>query len=443
MENRRTELPNCRLLVMDLLTRVPAAILLIALAAYAMPSAEARNEPAALRHAVDPESSRRYDGLTLDAWREQIKTLDPASPLAAEAVPGLIQIVKDPEAPWYARRQAALTLGRIGAPAARAVPVLIGLLNEQAGKARVDADPSANPLPSSDRPREAETTSLWATRALALFGPQAKAAAPLLVQRAKDPARAEPERRAALDALARIGPSHPLVVPSLIEILRSADQEAEFRALAAEAIGAVGPGASSALPALIRALHERSEPVRRKAAQALGAIGRRAEPAIPALAELLVFDPAPAVRDRAADAMAKIGAPAVAILTGLLRDTDPQTRRRAAGALGSIGPEAKPAVPALRKSLNDENASVRISAAESLWKITTDARLVLPPLLTELQNSDRQVRIRAYRLLLAMGSDAKPAAARLKEMLNDERPYVRQVAAEALKKLRQPIRQPK
>ena len=55
---------------------------------------------------------------TLDQWRSRMKELDPNSPASAAAVPGLLEIVSDVDAPWFTRRQAALTLGRMGTPAA-------------------------------------------------------------------------------------------------------------------------------------------------------------------------------------------------------------------------------------------------------------------------------------------------------------------------------------
>ena len=49
-----------------------------------------------------------------------MKSLDFQSPEAAVEVPGLIEIVENEAVPWFTRRQAALTLGRIGEPAASA-----------------------------------------------------------------------------------------------------------------------------------------------------------------------------------------------------------------------------------------------------------------------------------------------------------------------------------
>lgn len=88
------------------------------------------------------------------------------------------------------------------------------------------------------------------------------------------------------------------------------------------------------------------------AADALGRIGR---PAVAGLREKLRH-PAADVRLRAARVLARIGpeaAEAVPELIGLLDDPDADVRRWAARALGQIGPAAEPAVPGLIELLDD------------------------------------------------------------------------------------------
>ncbi len=361
-------------------------------------------------------TQRSYDGLTLTEWRARIKDLDPANPDSDAAVSGLIDIMIDPTAPWFSRRQAAQTLGRIGSSAKKAIPLLADLLDQQ-----TNAD---------------DPTFVWATKALALFGPVAKQAAPVLAQQLRDESVPIDHRRVTIDALARIGAAHPAVVPVLIETLNSSSDDPMLCQLAAEALGLVGPQASAAVPALMRATRQQSESLRRTSAMALGAMGSRAEPAVPALVELLAFDPSAAVRDQAAEALARIGLAAASVLQHLLEDDDAKVRWRAAASIGKIRPPAKSAAQALTAALRDESPQVRMHAAESLWIVSPDAETIVPALLAEFENEDRQIRIRAFRLLIGIGPAAGRAVDPLRKMLDDRRGYVRQIAAKALEKLR-------
>lgn len=371
-------------------------------------------------------TEKRYDGATLDEWRERIKNLDPQAPQSAAAVPGLMAIVADRDAPWFSRRQAALTLGRIGRPAADAVPLLLAVMEEDGQ--------------GDDAPR------LWAVKALALFGPVAKPAVPRLIELLWNEDRPVTERLAPLEALSQIGTAHPDVVPTLIEVLSyrpraaarvSERAAAEFRELAADAIAYLGPPAGAAVPALIRATRDDVERVRRKAVSALGSMGQTAEIAIPAVVELMVFDESPAVRDAAATALAGIGPAALPVLQHLLNDEDPEVRWRAADAVGKLGADARGAAPALRQLLRDDNSNVRMHAVEALWETTRDARQVVPTLVEGLQSEDRQIRIRSFRQLANLGVEAQLAIEALERLQSDERGYVRHAAKTALEKLRE------
>jgi HEAT repeat protein len=92
------------------------------------------------------------------------------------------------------------------------------------------------------------------------------------------------------------------------------------------------------------------EPIQLAAADALGRIG---EPAVPALTEAL-FDGNAVVRLQAARALGYMGAQATAAVPALeraLHDQDEAVRQQAALALGQIGPPAAPAVPSLLQML--------------------------------------------------------------------------------------------
>ncbi len=79
------------------------------------------------------------------------------------------------------------------------------------------------------------------------------------------------EKDYALQQLAQMGPEAAAAAPVLISVLR--DKLALNRYLAAEALRAIGPQAEEAVPGLIAALHDPDEVVAESAAEALEAIG--------------------------------------------------------------------------------------------------------------------------------------------------------------------------
>ena len=80
-----------------------------------------------------------YAGRSLDEWRELIGRIDLQDPESRKFVPGLIELIDDKTAPWITRRQAALTLGRLGPLAAEAVPHVVNHLDD------VSDDPETSP----------------------------------------------------------------------------------------------------------------------------------------------------------------------------------------------------------------------------------------------------------------------------------------------------------
>ncbi len=373
----------------------------------------------------EPNPPKLYEGRTLDEWRELFKNLSPSNPASRAAVPGLILILKDRDVPWFTRSQAANTLGRMGKNGQDAVMVLITLLDEPRAKEH--------------------SPSVWATKSLALFGPEAQSATPRLVEILKDDQRPLIERLTTLEALGQIGGSHPRAIPALVETLNLAPlglpdkTQMEFNALrelAIEAIAVVGPDAKSAIPMLLRLINSPSESTRRKSVTALGRMGAAAQLAVPSLMESLAFDESPAVRDAAETAFARIGTSAVPALTHLLGDQDSELRQRAARSLGQMGVPAKPAVGPLKKLFNDPKPEVRLSAAKSVWVITKQAHDSLPVFVEMLKSSDRQLRIQAFRLLTKeLGVQATPARPAIAKLLDHSSNAVRQAAKSALERI--------
>ena len=93
------------------------------------------------------------------------------------------------------------------------------------------------------------------------------------------------------------------------------------------------------------------------------------------------------LRETAADALGRIGAPAVPELIESLRNRDPRERQRAARVLARIGPDAVDAVPMLTAALRDPDPFVQKTAARALGQIGPDAAVAVPELV-ELFNAE-------------------------------------------------------
>jgi hypothetical protein len=87
----------------------------------------------------------------------------------------------------------------------------------------------------------------------------------------------------------------------------------------------------------------------------------------------------------AADALGRIGQPAVPSLSDALSDPDPVVRLQSCRALAYMGAQAKDAVPALIQALNDSEGGVREAAADALGQIGQPAAPAVPPLMQMLR----------------------------------------------------------
>ena len=260
----------------------------------------------------------------------------------------------------------------------------------------------------------------------------------------------------AVNALMRAGPEARSAAPALIELFR--DGEATFlHPLAAVTLSRMG---EDAVPALQKALEDRAVGVKSNAALTLGLIGPAARAAVPALAVALK-DTDPAVRQAAAQALGRVGSarPAVGRLNDLLTDRDVSVRIEAALALwraandtrgikplaiavsdkddavalraieglGEIGPKAKETLDTLQTALKSKSASRRIAVAEAIARVGGGSEASLPTLLAELRAkdpADRRLAVAALGTLAAVDP--------LTKLLDDADIDIRREAACAL-----------
>jgi HEAT repeat protein len=164
--------------------------------------------------------------------------------------------------------------------------------------------------------------------------------------------------------------------------------------------------------------------IRRTAADALVKIG---PPALPALITALQSADV-TLRWTAASVLGDLGsdaAEAAPILALALQDPDSQVRLYAIIALGNIGPAAATAIPELTQALQDNDPIVRVYAPLALRKMGGAAKVAIPDLMTTLQDANGRVRLNAAYALGEMGTDAATAIPALETLLSDPLAYVR------------------
>ncbi len=136
-------------------------------------------------------------------------------------------------------------------------------------------------------------------------------------------------------ALAIIGPDARAAVPALAQALRGTDRELRWDA--GIALGRIG---EAAMPELINALAAKDPNVRHAAANAFYYAGPAAKPAVPALVQRLTDDSEP-VRTASAQSLSQIGAAAVPALLHAIEHETGLARQAAARALIPLMPSRR------------------------------------------------------------------------------------------------------
>lgn len=281
------------------------------------------------------------------------------------------------------------------------------------------------------RPQQDETQYLAACEALAQFGDKAEPALRRLMTVA---ANAENDVIPALYVMKRMGPAAAPAVPLLID--RLADENFHHRYWSCQVLGAIGKKAEPAIPYLLDLLHNDVSSTRRHAAAALGDIGVASEPVLNGLTEGLL-DPLAPVRQQAMLALGKFGPKAeraLEKLKGLARDQGGSGQADAAWAWWQISQDAG-AVDVLLRELRGANAPW--DASKHLGAIAAEAEAIerIADMLVE---PNAETRMYVVQTLQWIGPPAKGVVERLRPLLEDSEPEIRQAAAQAIAAINQP-----
>jgi HEAT repeat protein len=399
--------------------------------------------------------------------RDAAEELGRRGEAAREAAPALIKLMNDPDP--QAGKNAIDALGGIGPAASEAIPVLIDALDSRKGRggrgagrmqtalhvarALAHIGPAAIPQLQSalDSPDAQQRAGV--ARALGAFGPAAAAAIPALIKNLAD--GSEPARQDSVDALGQIGvPARPALLAAL------GDADAKRRAGAALALAQLGAPAKDTASALMSVLEKETDPAARAAQiTALPKTGPDPARAVPLLVAAAT-DPDDGIRHAGINALAgarTLHPGAVQALAGLLKNSDPALRQRAAHALGRLGPDAASALPALvaaagasdgDAAFTDSLMQIGPAALPALLSALKDAKpaanewifhtlrgyggAAVPALTEALQNPKAEVRVSAIQALGAMGMDATPAMHTVFTMASGDDPRVQAAALRAL-----------
>lgn len=380
---------------------------------------------APLRASQDPITDRVIAGRSITQWRELMSRIDLADRQSADYVPGLVAVMEDRDVPWFTRRQAALTLGRLGPLARDAVPRMLKLIDE-----------------TGDDPETA--AALWSIKALALYGPVAAEATPILIVRLRAPDTHWFARLSLLEAISQIGPTHPAALPTLMDAARdprlvcphlTAEESLEFQRLTCESLGAIGPTAAVSTPIVARLLESDDPHLRRAAADCLARFGPSAVSAGPALSDRVLLEEEVEVRDSALTALARLGPTMLPRVQPWLTADSPLLQRDALRLYREWGPAVRRALPDVEPFLKDENRLTRLAARAAAAKMTGQVTPHLTSVLECLGDDDRAVRREAAQLLIEWGKSEPAVAAAVKGLQEDPRPQVRTAVHHVLEQI--------
>lgn len=176
-------------------------------------------------------------------------------------------------------------------------------------------------------------------------------------------------------------------VPTLREAIGRRDRNSAVAARHVGGLGVAARGAVADLVEVLQLAG--SAELGEAAAVALGHIGPVVKDAVPVLTDSLANTQSGELRVAAAAALWKIcrHPKATPTLIAALGESEKKVRLKALNALGEMSVEAPTAGPALRAALNDEDPQLRAAAAAALWATTRDT-VAIDALMVMLENGD-------------------------------------------------------
>jgi HEAT repeat protein len=305
------------------------------------------------------------------------------------------------------RKQAAVELGNLGAPAGAAIPALVSALSDRDEPTRVNATWALGKIAG---PRYVPATFPFLPAYLAQHYPATeerkanaeplkKLALPALMKALADGA---PDQRVnaafALGCMEELASdAAPLLARALLK-----DGDRRVRSNAAWALTKVKGEVGRILPALREAAGSKEEFVRQCACLAMGWFGPAAAPALPELFKAMDQEKGGKFSRKnnylqVIAGMGAAGAPAIPRLAAMLQSPEPHEQASASWCLGSIRTGAAAHVGRLTELLASEHQLVRWNAAWALGRIGPDAKAAVPEL-RRLSEGDPDPAVKANAL---------------------------------------------
>ncbi len=249
-------------------------------------------------------------------------------------------------------------------------------------------------------------------------------------------------RLRALETIAIFGPDAKPAVPVLIEVLSgSAPRQPgplssiglmDSRPEAALALGEIGPEARAAVPALINLVTGSRDGFVAAYCRALGGIGPDAQEAVMVLEKTMQHENR-GIRLAAATALTRIvpgqSSNAVVVLRALQNDSE----------LAAVWTMDRDGIPHRQAATNFDNPAYRFfhaAASVPLWRLGIEKKTPVPALIAELERPSSSDETSLINLLGDIGPEAAPALEKLKKIVESER-FIghRRAAAIAIRKI--------